>query len=94
MCGICGTTARSGDSIAAETLDAMAATLWHPGPDDQGVWCSPDGRVGFGHRRLSIIDLSPAGQGPMHDSTGQLTITFNGEIYNFLEAVLGEFLDA
>jgi asparagine synthase (glutamine-hydrolysing) len=85
MCGICGTTARSGDSVAADTLDAMAATLRHRGPDDQGIWCSPDGRVGFGHRRLSIIDLSPAGHQPMHDSTGRLTITFNGEIYNFLE---------
>jgi len=66
-------------------LETMAATLRHRGPDDQGVWCSGDGRVGFGHRRLSIIDLSPAGHQPMHDATGALTITFNGEIYNFLE---------
>jgi asparagine synthase (glutamine-hydrolysing) len=85
MCGICGTTARPADSVATETLEAMAQTLRHRGPDDQGIWRSQDGRIGFGHRRLSIIDLSPAGHQPMHDASGKLTITFNGEIYNFLE---------
>src|SRR6266542_5315474 len=83
MCGICGVTARPGERVEAEMLEAMAWTLRHRGPDDQGVWCSPDGRVGFGHRRLSIIDLSPAGHQPMHDDSGRLTIAFNGEIYNF-----------
>src|ERR1043166_3339462 len=85
MCGICGTTARPDGVVAIETLEAMALTLGHRGPDDQGVWRSAGGRVGFGHRRLAIIDLSPAGHQPMHDETGRLTVAFNGEIYNFLE---------
>ena len=61
--------------------DAMA----HRGPDNAGIWWSEDGRVGLGHRRLSIIDLSPAGHQPMQDITGKFIIVFNGEIYNFLE---------
>src|SRR4051794_21202945 len=85
MCGICGITARPGERVNIATLEAMALTLRHRGPDDQGLWCSPDARVGFGHRRLAIIDLSAAGHQPMQDTTGQLTVTFNGEIYNYLE---------
>jgi asparagine synthase (glutamine-hydrolysing) len=85
MCGICGATARPGQSVAAETVEAMALTMRHRGPDDQGIWRSLDGRVAFGHRRLAIIDLSPAGHQPMHDAGGTLTIAFNGEIYNYLE---------
>jgi asparagine synthase (glutamine-hydrolysing) len=85
MCGICGTTSRPPDRVRSETLEAMGLTLRHRGPDHQGVWRSADGRVGFAHRRLSIIDLSPAGRQPMHDATGRLTIAFNGEIYNFPE---------
>jgi asparagine synthase (glutamine-hydrolysing) len=61
----------------------MCDLLAHRGPDGDGVWTS--GPVGLGHRRLAIIDLSPAGRQPMHSSDGRLTITFNGEIYNFLE---------
>jgi asparagine synthase (glutamine-hydrolysing) len=63
----------------------MAATLAHRGPDDSGVWTSPDGAVALAHRRLSIIDLSPLGHNPMSYGDGRLWITFNGEIYNFLE---------
>ena len=85
MCGICGIAARPGGSVATSTIEAMALTLRHRGPDDHGTWRSADGRVGFGHRRLSIIDLSPAGHQPMHDASGALTIAFNGEIYNFIE---------
>lgn len=55
----------------------------HRGPDDAGEWWSLDGRVGLAHRRLSIIDLSPAGHQPMTDSSGQYVIVLNGEIYNF-----------
>lgn len=55
----------------------------HRGPDDDGEWWAPDGRVGLGHRRLAIIDLSSAGHQPMLDATGELCIVFNGEIYNF-----------
>ncbi len=57
----------------------------HRGPDDAGEYWSEDGRVGFGHRRLSIIDLSATGHQPMQTPDGQLCITFNGEIYNHLE---------
>ncbi len=85
MCGICGIAVRPGEHVASATIEAMSLTLRHRGPDDQGIWRSADGRVGFGHRRLSIIDLSPAGHQPMHDASGALTIAFNGEIYNFIE---------
>jgi len=59
--------------------------MHHRGPDDAGEWWSGDGRVGLGHRRLAIIDLSKAGHQPMQDSTRAFTIVFNGEIYNFVE---------
>ncbi|MGA9267112.1 MAG: asparagine synthetase B, partial [Rhodomicrobium sp.] len=57
----------------------------HRGPDDAGEYWSDDGRVGFGHRRLSIIDLSAAGHQPMQTPDGQFCVTFNGEIYNYTE---------
>jgi asparagine synthase (glutamine-hydrolysing) len=63
----------------------MCATLGHRGPDDNGVWEADHGRVALAHRRLSIIDLSPLGRNPMSWGDGRLWITFNGEIYNFLE---------
>jgi len=61
----------------------MAARLKHRGPDSQGVWSSPDGAIALGFRRLAIIDLSPAGDQPMHSSDRRYTLVFNGEIYNF-----------
>jgi len=57
----------------------------HRGPDDAGEWWESQGRVGLGHRRLSIIDLSSAGHQPMQDASSELCIVFNGEIYNFQE---------
>ena len=63
----------------------MRDTMSHRGPDDLGFWRSADGSVGFGHRRLSIIDLSPGGHQPMTDPVTGVTIVFNGEIYNYLE---------
>lgn len=82
MCGIIGIASRSpvqdrGSLIAGR--DAMT----HRGPDDAGVWWSENGLVGLGHRRLAIIDLSPAGHQPMQDNSRSLTIVFNGEIYNY-----------
>src|SRR5204863_2978073 len=61
------------------TRDHMAAR----GPDGAGVWCSQDGRVGLGSRRLAIIDLSESGLQPMASADGKLIVTFNGEIYNY-----------
>lgn len=80
MCGIVG---RAGLAPAASRswLEAGANALAHRGPDDAGIAWSSDGRVGLAHRRLAIIDLSPAGHQPMRDAA--LTIVYNGEIYNF-----------
>ncbi|MCI0410297.1 MAG: asparagine synthetase B, partial [Acidobacteria bacterium] len=60
----------------------MRQTLRHRGPDDAGTWMAPNGRVGFGHTRRAIVDLSPAGRQPMANEDGSVWITFNGEIYN------------
>ena len=79
--GGCGESAGSIAGLARGRRDAMA----HRGPDDAGEYWSDDGRVGFGHRRLSIIDLSVAGHQPMQTPDGQFCITFNGEIYNYVE---------
>ena len=66
-------------------IDAMLGNIRHRGPDDEGVWTSADGNAGFAHTRLSILDLTAAGHQPMHTADGRLTITYNGEIYNFHE---------
>src|SRR5262245_21156864 len=63
----------------------MRETLVHRGPDDAGIFIAPDRTVGLAHRRLSIIDLSPAGRQPMGNEDGSIQITFNGEIYNHLD---------
>jgi len=84
MCGIVGVAARRA-SANREGLVTMRDTMRHRGPDDAGVWWSDDGRVGLAHRRLAIIDLSPAGRQPMADASGGLWITYNGEIYNYRE---------
>ena len=85
MCGICGIYQERGED--PERLRAsvarMAASLAHRGPDDEGVWADPAGRVALGNRRLAIIDLSPAGHQPMIAQNDQVVITYNGEIYNF-----------
>ncbi len=84
MCGINGF---AGAPTVAGTrwLQIGRDTMRHRGPDDAGDWVSANGRVGLGHRRLSIIDLSPAGHQPMRDPSGELSIVFNGEIYNYLD---------
>jgi asparagine synthase (glutamine-hydrolysing) len=85
MCGICGIVGTSpGFDSSERTVVAMRDTMVHRGPDDAGAgsWASPSGGVAFGHRRLSIVDLSPAGRNPMPNEDETVWITFNGEIYN------------
>ncbi|MFQ5773403.1 MAG: asparagine synthase (glutamine-hydrolyzing) [Kiloniellaceae bacterium] len=92
MCGIAGLIDPTG-RLGAEGLRAaaarMAETLRHRGPDDGGVWIDARAGVAFGHRRLSIIDLTPAGHQPMASHDGRYVITYNGEIYNFRELRAG-----
>jgi asparagine synthase (glutamine-hydrolysing) len=86
MCAIVGIVDYAGQ-FATRDLEAltraMRDTMAHRGPDDAGLWTSPDGRVCLGQRRLSIIDLRPEGRQPMLNEDGRVAITFNGEIYNF-----------
>jgi asparagine synthase (glutamine-hydrolysing) len=86
MCGIAGIVHLDGQPIAHldRRLAVMNQLLAHRGPDDHAVWTDPSGCAGFMHRRLSIIDLSPAGRQPMVGQDGRV-LTFNGEIYNFIE---------
>ncbi len=84
MCGIVGIA--SGTPVSSrDWLIAGRDAMQHRGPDDAGDWWSPDGCVGLGHRRLAILDLSPAGHQPMHDAAEDLAIVFNGEIFNFAD---------
>ncbi len=84
MCGIIGVASRTAVSERG-WLALGRDVLRHRGPDDAGEWWSADACVGLGHRRLAIIDLSPAGHQPMQDAGGGLCIVFNGEIYNFAD---------
>jgi asparagine synthase (glutamine-hydrolysing) len=83
MCRIAGIITRSVERDGNRHLASMLAQLSHGGPDDEGIYA--DGNVFFGHRRLSIIDLSQAGHQPMLSASSQLIISFNGEIYNYRE---------
>jgi len=81
---VCGIYGRAGAaSLNLGDIEHRRDLLSHRGPDDAGCWLSADGRVALAHRRLSIIDLSPAGHQPMVADDGNLVITFNGEIYNY-----------
>jgi asparagine synthase (glutamine-hydrolysing) len=83
MCGICGKVEFDrGASVSGALIRAMLDTIRHRGPDDQGVYLSP--QVGLGHARLSIIDLS-SGHQPLSNENGTVWIVFNGEIYNYQE---------
>src|SRR5438552_5704316 len=82
MCGITGIWQRDGGN-AAETARRMTAQLAHRGPDDEGVWSDGSAGIALGFRRLSIIDLSPAGHQPMTSAGKRYSIVYNGEVYNF-----------
>lgn len=83
MCGIAGFFNGGGEAADPAIVARMTAAIAHRGPDGDGVFV--DGPVGLGHRRLAIIDLSPAGRQPMQTPDGRYVITYNGEIYNYLD---------
>lgn len=86
MCGIVGVIDYEGRYSSREIRELtrrLRDTLAHRGPDDAGLWASPDGRVCLGQRRLAVIDLRPEGRQPMLNEDGSVAVTFNGEIYNF-----------
>ncbi len=100
MCGICGIIDLTGSATLGSDIEGMSSAASHRGPDDTGLalfgpcgnWESGGGMpgpgpwtTGLGHRRLSVLDLSPAGHQPMSDKTGRYWMVLNGEIYNFLE---------
>lgn len=82
MCGIAGILNQETSAVDPDRLAAMIARIGHRGPDDRGIW--RDGRIGFAHARLSLVDVAQGHQ-PMHSADGQVTVTFNGEIYNHIE---------
>ena len=82
MCGILG-FASCTHSVDKNKLAKNISLLSHRGPDDSGIWESSDGKVGFAHQRLSIVDLSDNGHQPMTSNNKHLTVVFNGEIYNY-----------
>ena len=88
MCGLCGFM-QIESVVEAQAMNAvverMAGTLRHRGPDDGASWVDAGAGIALGHRRLSIIDLSPEGRQPMSSPTGRYVIAYNGEIYNFRE---------
>jgi asparagine synthase (glutamine-hydrolysing) len=83
MCGICGVLNFDGREVDSALLKKMTDSIAHRGPDGEG-WYQSKG-LGFGHRRLAIVDLSPLGHQPMVTQDGRYALTYNGEIYNFRE---------
>lgn len=82
---MCGITAllQGAATDPSSAIRGMTNALVHRGPDDAGTWCSNDGRIALGHRRLSIVDLSSLGRNPMSSGNGNYWITYNGEVYNY-----------
>lgn len=83
MCGIAGILT-SASPVSPDRLKKMTDAIAHRGPDGEGHWIHPTGKIGLGHRRLAIIDRSDAGRQPMH-CLDRYTLIHNGEIYNYLE---------
>jgi len=85
MCGIAGLLDPRGASderALLDTVQLMASTMAHRGPDDAGAWCDPDHVAALGFRRLAIVDLGPTGHQPMVSASGRYVIAFNGEVYD------------
>jgi asparagine synthase (glutamine-hydrolysing) len=85
MCGIAGIVEIRGKAVEPSDITRLTDLLAHRGPDGAGIWFSADRSVALGHRRLAIIDPGPSGYQPMLSADGRYVITYNGEIYNFLE---------
>ena len=87
MCGFAGFLATDVGALGSPEAVAtrMAVAIEHRGPDDAGAWADAQAGIALGHRRLSIVDLSPAGHQPMHSAGEQFVLAFNGEIYNHLD---------
>ena len=93
MCGIAGiiqfTANKDQNGLSLkrihQNLNLMSEKIEHRGPDDKGIWISSDLRIGFAHRRLSIVDLSYSAHQPMKSNDSRYIVTFNGEIYNYME---------
>ena len=83
MCGIAGLINLDGTPVSPEALRRMTDAVAHRGPDGEGHWI--EANVGIGHRRLAIIDLSPAGHQPMASADHRYLLSYNGEVYNFRE---------
>ncbi|NWL19513.1 asparagine synthase (glutamine-hydrolyzing) [Pseudomonas umsongensis] len=92
MCGLTGVFSCKRKPELQSIITSMNNALIHRGPDDSGSWVDEGIGLALGHRRLSILDLTPAGHQPMHSACGRYTIVFNGEIYNHLK--LREMLEA
>jgi asparagine synthase (glutamine-hydrolysing) len=87
MCGVAGFWQLRGGARDAllDQVQSMSARLTHRGPDDKGSWCDESAGIALAQRRLSILDLSPAGHQPMPSACGRYVLVFNGEIYNHLD---------
>lgn len=82
MCGIVGYL---GGVVSEAVVNRMSSALVHRGPDDSGVWLDSAASIGLGHRRLSVVDLSPEGHQPMRSPSGRYVMVYNGEIYNHMD---------
>ncbi|MBS1652574.1 MAG: asparagine synthase (glutamine-hydrolyzing) [Bacteroidetes bacterium] len=85
MCGIAGILKFNNEPVTVQELKSMTDIIIHRGPDGEGQWINQKLNIGLGHRRLSIIDLSENAKQPMHYANCRYSITFNGEIYNYIE---------
>jgi asparagine synthase (glutamine-hydrolysing) len=85
MCGIAGLWNLNGEPLSPEALKCFTDSLAHRGPDGRDIYIDSQANLGFGHRRLAIIDTSDGGRQPMSYASGRYWIVFNGEMYNFLE---------
>ena len=83
MCGLTGLLSSESSNNIVEKVNKMTSMLVHRGPNNEGFWSK--GNIGFGHRRLSIVDLSKAGTQPISSMCGRFIMVYNGEIYNHLK---------